>query len=128
MTLCLIGIVFFAGTPTPVTGLMTTDVCVNDFTISWDPVDSDQACEPLSYDVTLSSSDDVMMMKTTDTSYNFTGLTPNNNYTVIVAGSNKAGEGSSANKSISLPTMEQAVPSSKLHQESNQGVVLLHDW
>ena len=61
--------------------------------ISWDPVTSDPVCGPVSYDVTISPFDGVVMMKINDTSYNFTGLTPDNSYTVTVAGRNDAGVG-----------------------------------
>jgi len=61
--------------------------------VSWDPVTSDPVCGPVSYNVTISPSDGVMMMRITDTSYNFTGLTPNNSYTVTVTGRNDAGVG-----------------------------------
>ena len=52
-------------------------------------------CGPVSYDVTISPSDGVEMMRITNTSCNFTGLTPDNSYTVTVAGRNDAGVGES---------------------------------
>ena len=59
--------------------------------MSWDPATSDLVCGPVSYDVTISPSG--VMMRITDTSYNFTGLTPDTSYTVTVAGRNNAGVG-----------------------------------
>ena len=58
----------------------------------------------MSYDVTISPSDGVVMMRITDTFYNFTGLTPDNSYTVTVAGRNNAGVGESTRLTVkSLP-------------------------
>jgi len=62
---------------------------------SWDPVSSDPVCGPVSYNVTISPSDGVMMMRVTNTSYNITGLRPDNSYIVTVAGRNDAGLGES---------------------------------
>ena len=90
---------------------ISTNICINDFTISWDLFTSDPVCEPVSYDVTISPYDGVMMMRITDTSYNFTGLTPDNSYTVTVAGRNDAGVGESTNVVVvNTPTMEEALP------------------
>jgi len=61
--------------------------------------------------VTISPSDGVMMMRITDTSYNITGLTPDNNYTVTVAGRNSAGIGESSVHVVSTVTMIEAAPS-----------------
>ena len=41
------------------------------------------------------------MMRVSDTSYNFTGLTPDNNYTVTVAGINNADVGESGDMIVS---------------------------
>ena len=42
------------------------------------------------------------MMRITNTSYNFTGLTPDNSYTVTVAGRNDAGVGESTTRMASV--------------------------
>ena len=42
------------------------------------------------------------MMRITDTSYNFTGLTPDNSYTATVAGRNVAGVGESTTRMVSV--------------------------
>ena len=71
---------------------------MNGFAISWNPVPSDPVCGQVSYEVTLASSDGVtMMMEITDTFYNFTGLEPDNSYTVTVAGRNHAGRAAQRN-------------------------------
>jgi len=77
---------------------------------SWDPVTSDPLCGPVSYDVTISPSDGVMMMRITDTSYNFTRLTPDNSYTVTVAGRNDGGVGESASVTVNAQTIANVVP------------------
>ena len=55
----------------------------------------------MSYNVAISPSDGVVMMRVSDTSYNFTGLTPDNNYTVTVAGINNADVGESGDMIVS---------------------------
>ena len=85
----------YTGPPTLIYGI-TVYICLTDFTVSWSPVYSNPGCGPVSYDVTISPSDGVMVMRITDTFYNITGLTPDNNYTVTVAGRNDAGVGISS--------------------------------
>ena len=58
------------------------------------------ACGPISYNVTMSSSDGMIMILTTDTSYNFTGLTPGTDYTVSIEPSNMAGSGQAYTQTI----------------------------
>ena len=85
-----------AGPPSPIGTITVVDeVCSVDFTISWDPVTSNPVCGSLLHDVMISPSDGVMMMRITDTSYNFTGLIPATSYTVTVVGRNDAGVGQS---------------------------------
>ena len=50
------------------------------------------------------------MMRITDTSYSFTGLTPDSSYTVTVAGRNDAGMGESSMIVVNTPTVTEAVP------------------
>ena len=90
------------GPPSPVSSVTTTSSGCLSTIVSWDPVTSDPVCGPVSYDVTISPSDGVMMMRITDTSYNFTGLTPDNIYTATVAGINDAGVGVSASMVASV--------------------------
>ena len=56
------------------------------------------ACGPVSYTVTISP--DGMMIYTTDTSHDFTGLTPRTDYTVSIQASNSAGSGQVYNETI----------------------------
>ena len=92
--------VHYTGPPATSTNVIAVNICLTDFTASWDPVTSDPVCGPVSYDVTISSSNGVMMMRITDTSYNFTGLIPDSSYTVTVAGINNAGVGRSSSTTI----------------------------
>ena len=92
--------VHYTGPPATLTDVIAANICLTDFTASWDPVISDPVCGPVSYDVTISPSDGVMMMRITDTSYNFTGLIPDNSYTVTVAGINNAGVGRSSETTV----------------------------
>jgi len=91
---------YVGGPPSALQNLQVRRGCIN-AAVSWNPVSSDEVCGPVSYNVTLTSSDGVVMMRTIDTSYDFTGLTPNNNYTVTVAGRNVAGVGSAATEAFS---------------------------
>ena len=114
--------VYILGPPSPVSSsILNSDACTATFvTISWDPVTSDPVCGPVSYDMIISSSDAVMMIRITDTAYNFTGLTPDKSYTVTVAGRNDAGVGEAIMKMFYKPTMEEAVPRGKILSIKNE--------
>lgn len=87
------------------------EICINDAIISWDEFHYDQLCGPVTYDVTLSPSDGIMMTRITNTSYSFTGLMPNNSYIITVAGRNAApGVGESINKTVNTPSIIEAIP------------------
>ena len=107
-------IYIITGPPTPVSSLMEDEICSRYFNVSWSLSSSDIVCEPVSYDVTISSSDGEMMMNINNTFYNFTGLTPGTNYTVTVAGINMAGVGESNTATFHIPTIAEAIPSGKL--------------
>jgi len=106
----------YVGPPSSVSSITVGETCLKTSTIiSWTPFSSNPVCGPVSYDVTISSSDGVMtMMNITNTFYNFTGLTPGTNYTVTVAGINEAGAGESNTTTFYIPTMAEAVPSGEL--------------
>ncbi|XP_065903474.1 uncharacterized protein [Dysidea avara] len=109
------GGITFQGPPSS-GNITTTSMCVNGFTISWDPFPSNPICEPVSYEVTLLSSDRVIMvMEITDTFYNFTGLTPDNSYTVTVASRNHAGMRESSMIVVNTPTIAEALPTGMLN-------------
>ena len=67
-------------------------------------------CGPISYDVTISPSDGVMIMSINDTSYNFTALTPGTTYTVTVTVINMAGAGNSIMTMFYIISMAEAIP------------------
>ena len=85
------------GPPTPVGIITTSSRCVNIVT-TWSSVVGHPLCGDVSYDVMLSLPDGTLIMNTTieDNFYIFTGLTPDNTYTVTVAGRNNAGVGVSS--------------------------------
>ena len=96
-----------------------SDVCVTDFTISWDPVLGDPLCGPVSYDVRISPSDGVVTTLNATTywvvkfSDDFARLTSASNFTVTVAGVNNGGNGESAMINVDTPDLSEAVPSSE---------------
>jgi len=99
--------------------IRTNKTCLaNSITISWDPIISLPICGLVSYDVVVSPSDGVMMMRITDTSYNFTELQFGTNYTVTVAGRNDAGTGESSTVRSYIPTMAESVPRGMLYKSS----------
>ena len=53
------------------------------------------------------------MMRTTDTTYNFTGLIPYTNYNVTVAGRNYVGVGEPASVIVNAPIIVNSVPHGK---------------
>jgi len=110
-------IYIITGPPTPVSSLMASEKCSRYFIVAWNLSSSDSVCGPVSYDVTMSPSDGVMMMRITNTFYNFTGLTPGTNYTVTVAGINMAGIGESNMIMFYIPiaTVNIVVPCGEFH-------------
>ena len=104
---------FLTGPPSPITSITASDTsCLTtNVIVSWDPSTSDPVCGPLSYNVTISPSDGVTVMIITDTTYNFTTLTPGTNYTVTVAANNMAGVGNSSMTMFYIITMTEALPS-----------------
>jgi len=99
------------GPPTPVNSLMESQKCSRYFTVSWSPPSSDPVCGPVSYDVLISSTDGVVMLRTTNTFYNFTGLRPGTSYTVTMVGINIAGVGKSNMITVSTLNVNEAVTS-----------------
>ena len=89
-------IIIIAGPPSAASGINTTASGCLSTLVSWGLVTSDPVCGSVSYSVTFSSGSGVLMIQTTNASYNFTWLTPDKNYTVTVAGRNDAGEGESS--------------------------------
>ena len=70
--------------PSSITAIEVTEVCTNDFTISWTAASNE---EGLSYTVTLSSPsmmNDTVVDAMMNTPYNFTDLMPNTSYAVNI--------------------------------------------
>ena len=108
------------GPPAPVTNLDVSELCVNGFIVSWDPFTSHPVCGSVSYNVTISPSDEIMMMEINDTSYSvaksfftFTRLMNSANLNVTVIGTNLVGSGVPITTEVKVPGLSQAVPSSK---------------
>ena len=93
--------------------ITVVDLCSFDFTISWDPFSSNPVCGSVLYDVMISPFDGVFMMRITDTSYNFTGVTSDNSYTVTVTSRNDIGMGQSMMR-INPPNRDSVLPGKSL--------------
>ena len=104
---------FFTGPPSSVTSITASDTsCLTaSVVVSWTPSSGDPVCGPISYNVTTSPSDGVMIMSITDTSYSFTALTPGTNFIVTVAAFNMAGAGKASTIMFYTITAAEAVPS-----------------
>ena len=91
ISVCTSHVFYCIGSPSSPGNITIIEGCLSILT-SWDPFTSDPVCG-LSYDVSISPSDGVVMMRITDTSYNFTGLIPYTNYNITVTGRNDVGVG-----------------------------------
>ena len=83
-----------------------------DITVSWTPSSGDPVCGPISYNVTISPSDEVMIMSINDTYYSITGLIPATSYNITVISSNMVGVMESMIM-VNTPSSNDAVPSGK---------------
>ena len=85
---------------------MSNETCVNtpNSIVSWSNFTCDPVCGPIRYDVTISPYDGVNIAEILYTSYNFSGLQPDTNYTVTIVGINMVGMGDFLTKKISVAT------------------------
>ena len=83
--------------------------------LSWSVISDLIACGPVSYILTISPSDGMIMLLTTDTSYNFTGLLPGTDYTASIEPSNMAGSGQAYTQTIRTAPNSKCYYVSKLH-------------
>ena len=101
--------------PPAITGIEVTEVCTNDFTVSWTPANYE---EGLSYNVTLlspSMMNDRVADAVMDTFYNFTDLIPNTAYNVSVASRpSSTCVGIATTTMVTTLTVEAGVPYSEL--------------
>ena len=81
----------------------------------WNSVPGDPVCGPVEYDVTMSSSDGVKLMRVANISYEFTGLTPFTYYIITVAAVNQAGVGQSGTILAKTLTLTETLPSGMYH-------------
>ena len=100
--------------PPAINTIEVTDVCTNNFTVSWTAVNE----EELSYTYTVTLSSPNMKNDTVDammnTSYNFTNLMPNTTYVVNILGTTNMCSGIS-NETMVTTLMEGAgVPQGEL--------------
>ena len=88
-------------------------MCTNDFTVSWTPASNDTG---LSYNVILSLQSVVILVSdsTMDNSYNFTGLTPNTNYSVSIVSVLNSCTGTPNTIILTTVTVEAGVPNSEI--------------
>ena len=96
---------------------MISEACSVNFSISWNDVTSDLVCGSLLYDVTISPSDGVTMMRITDTSYRFAGLLNATIYIVTVAGRNDAGVGEPNMTIVTTPNLNSLLPGKSIIDE-----------
>ena len=95
---------------------------MTDFTITWDPFNSDPICGPVSYDVRISPSDGVVTTLNATTywvvkfSNDFARLTSASNFTVTVVAVNSYGSGEPAMINVNTPNLSEVVPSSKWYR------------
>lgn len=78
--------------------------------LSWTAPSGDPVCGLISYSVTISPSDGVMIMGINETYYDITGLTPATSYNITIISSNMAGIVESNDMTINVPNTNEAVP------------------
>ena len=104
----------YIAAPPAITAVEVNEICTNDFTVSWTPASNE---EGLFYAVTLLQPGMMTAMildSTMDTSYNFTGLTPNTAYIVSVASVLNSCLGTPNTIMHTTLTVEAGVPNSEL--------------
>ena len=101
--------------PPAIIAIEVTEVCTNDFTVSWTAASNE---EGLSYTVTLSSPsmiNDTVVDDMMNTSYNFTNLMPNTAYDVsVVSRLTSTCLGIHNTTVVTTLTVEAGVPQSEL--------------
>jgi len=95
--------------PPPINNLTATEVCINDFTVSWTPGNGDTG---VLYNVRRSSL--AVIQQTMDTSFNLTALTQNTDYMVDIVSVSSTCSGVPKRISVTTSTREAGVPRSEL--------------
>ena len=103
----------FIARPPAITAINITDICTEDFTVSWTAASNK---EGLFYTVTLSSSDTAIETFTTmDTSHPFdTNITANTSYVVSIFSGVNMCSGIPNETMVTTLTVEEGVPQSEL--------------
>ena len=96
--------------PPAITVMNVTEVCTNDFTVSWTAASNE---EGISYTVTLLPLN-VSMNPMMDTSYNFTGLIPATDYVVNVFSILNNCPGISTTTMVTTLMVDEGVPQREL--------------
>ena len=100
--------------PPAITAIEVNEICTNDFTVSWTPASNE---EGLSYDLILlqpGTLNNIRLESTMDTSFNFTGLTPNTAYNISIASELNSCSGTPNTIMLTTVTVEAGVPQSEL--------------
>ena len=102
----------YIGPPSPINDFDAREICDTTISgVSWTPSSSDPVCGPISYELTVSPTDQmIMIMRINDTSYDITGLISGTSYNLTVISSNMAGSVESV-MMISTPNTNEIVPS-----------------
>ena len=96
--------------PPVINAIEVTEVCTNDFTVSWTAASNE---EGLSYTVILLPLN-ISVNPMMDTSYNFTGLMPANSYVVSVFSILSNCVGNPTTTMVTTLPVEEGVPQSEL--------------
>ena len=87
----------YTGTPSINLTSVASEICLTDALLSWNLISDLTACSSVSlYNLIKYSDGNMTMMNTTNTFYNFTGLTPGTAYTIFIVpllNMNSSGEG-----------------------------------
>ena len=85
----------YTGTPSINSESVTSEICLTDALLSWNLTTNLTACSSVSYNLIKYSDKDMIIINTTNTVYNFTGLTPGTAYTIFIVplNMNSSGEG-----------------------------------
>ena len=104
----------YIGPPSPINDFAVREICDTTISdVSWTPSSGDPVCGPISYELTISPTDQmIMIMEITETSYDITGLTPGTSYNLTINSSNMAGSVESV-MMISIPNTNDILPSCK---------------
>ena len=119
MSMCVCVCVYvyvYIGPPSPINNFNVREKCSTSVSgVSWTPSSGDPVCGPVSHELTISPTDQmIMIMRRNETSYDITGLTTDTSYDFTVISSNMAGSVESV-MTIRTLTTNETIPSSEQH-------------